>query len=121
MKAYGVLEIQLQAFLTSTLGGGEWLFSRLGHFTHGEKALGTHWMGGWMGLRAGLDAVAERKIPCPCRQSNPGRPARCLITVLTELFRILGVVIAVLQCVYFCPLDSLDSLRFSFLILAAKC
>jgi hypothetical protein len=36
------------------------------HFTPG-----THWIGGWVGLRAGLDAGARRKILCPCRGSNP--------------------------------------------------
>jgi hypothetical protein len=28
-----------------------------------EKPPGIHWIGGWMGLRAGLDAVEKRKIP----------------------------------------------------------
>jgi hypothetical protein len=36
-----------------------------------EKALGTHWIGGWVGPGAGLDAVEWRQISCPCRQSNP--------------------------------------------------
>jgi hypothetical protein len=40
----------------------------------GEIARGTHWIG-WVGLRAGLDAVKKRKI-MHCRESNPGRPAR---------------------------------------------
>jgi hypothetical protein len=31
---------------------------------------GTHWVGGWMGPRAGLDAVEKRKIPSPGRESN---------------------------------------------------
>jgi hypothetical protein len=29
-----------------------------------------------VGPRADLDAGARRKIVCPCRGSNPGRPAR---------------------------------------------
>jgi hypothetical protein len=45
-------------------------------FTPGERTPGTHWIGGWMGLRAGLDAGARIKILCPCRGSNPDRPAR---------------------------------------------
>lgn len=36
-----------------------------------------------MGLRAGLDAKARRKH-WPCRESNPGRPDKSLVTVLTE-------------------------------------
>jgi hypothetical protein len=37
---------------------------------------GTHWIRGWVGPRAGLDAGARRKILCPCRGSDPDRPAR---------------------------------------------
>jgi len=32
-------------------------------FTPGERAPRTHWIGGWLNPRAGLDAVAKRKIP----------------------------------------------------------
>jgi hypothetical protein len=48
-----------------------WLTSRPGRFTPRERAPGTHWIGGWVGRRAGLDAVVKRKIPSPCRDSNP--------------------------------------------------
>jgi len=30
-----------------------------------ERALGTHWIGGWVGPRAVLDAVVKRKIFSP--------------------------------------------------------
>jgi hypothetical protein len=40
------------------------------------KDPGTHWIGGCVGPRTGLDAEARRKILCPCRGSNPGRPVR---------------------------------------------
>jgi len=54
-----------------------------------ERAPGTHWMGGWIYPRAVfLDAVAKRKIPYQCRQSNTGRPSRSLVTILTELPRL---------------------------------
>jgi hypothetical protein len=54
------------------------------------KDPGTHWIGGWVGPRAGLDAGARRKIICPCRGSNPDRPARsqtqyCLRNSLTHV------------------------------------
>jgi hypothetical protein len=42
----------------------------------GERTPGTHWIGGWVGPRAGLDAGARRKILCPCWGSNPDHPAR---------------------------------------------
>jgi len=33
-----------------------------------------------MGPRVGLDAVVRRETPFPCRESNPGLPARSLVT-----------------------------------------
>jgi hypothetical protein len=49
-----------------------------GRFTPGERASGTHWIGGWMGPRAGLDEVERRKIlPLPGLEIRPlGRSAR---------------------------------------------
>jgi hypothetical protein len=60
--------------LTSALDGGEWLASLPGRFTPRERAPGTHWIGGWVGPRAVLDAVVKRKIPSPRRESNPRTP-----------------------------------------------
>jgi hypothetical protein len=62
-EAYWGVELQLHAFLTSALDGGEWSTSRSGCFTPGERALGTRLIGGWVGPRAILDAVAKRKDP----------------------------------------------------------
>jgi len=47
-------------------------------FTSGVRVPGTHWIGGWVGLRAGLDMEEKRnKIHhCPCQELNPGLPAR---------------------------------------------
>jgi hypothetical protein len=42
----------------------------------GERTAGTHWTGGWVGLRADLEAETGRKILCLCWGSNPGRPVR---------------------------------------------
>jgi hypothetical protein len=44
-------------FLTSSLDGGELTASRPDRFTPGESDLSTHYIGGWVGPRAGLDAV----------------------------------------------------------------
>jgi hypothetical protein len=49
--------------LTSALDEGEWSASRSGRFTSREIAPDTNWVGGWVGPRAVLDAVVERKIP----------------------------------------------------------
>jgi hypothetical protein len=38
------------------------------------RAPGTHWIGGWVGPRAVLDAVVKRNIPSPPRESNPRTP-----------------------------------------------
>jgi len=56
--------------------------------------------------RAGLDAVMKKKF-LPHRESNPGRPAHSLVTVLTELWRspvntIVAYFIVVYPCVGWC-------------------
>jgi hypothetical protein len=57
MKAYGGV-----VPLTSALAGGEWSASRAGRFTPGERAPVSHWKGGWMGSRAGMDDEEKRNI-----------------------------------------------------------
>jgi hypothetical protein len=39
-----------------------------------EGTPGTHYTGGWVGPRAGLDTEARGKILYPRRESNPDRP-----------------------------------------------
>jgi hypothetical protein len=52
---------QTLCFGTATLGtvGIELLASRPRCFTTGERAPGTHWIGGWVGPRAGLDDMEK--------------------------------------------------------------
>jgi hypothetical protein len=57
MEAYGGVDVETHVFLTSALVGDEWSASRPGRFTPGERAPGTHWIGGWVDPRAGLDDV----------------------------------------------------------------
>jgi hypothetical protein len=64
------------SFFTSALDESEWSASRPGPALPPGKGPGTHWIGGWVGPRADVDAEARRKILCPCRGSNPDRPAR---------------------------------------------
>jgi len=64
----------VHVFLISALGGGEGSASHYDCCITGEGAPGAHV--GWVGPRAGLDAVTKRKNPCPCRESNPVHPAR---------------------------------------------
>jgi hypothetical protein len=53
----GVVDVSIHIFLSSALGGGEWSASR-------PTALppSTHWIGGWVGQRTGLDDMKGRKI-----------------------------------------------------------
>jgi len=57
--------------MTSALDGGECSVSRPNCFTSMEGALRTHCLGGWVGPRAGLDAVVRREISSPYRDSKP--------------------------------------------------
>jgi hypothetical protein len=47
----------------------------------------TRWIGTWVCPRAGLEAVGKIKMFFPCHNSNPGRPARILVTVQTAYFK----------------------------------
>jgi hypothetical protein len=78
MKTYEGVDLYIHVFLTSALVGGECLVSRPGSFTPGERAPGTHWIGGWVGPRASLDDVEKRKFLTPQGlELRPlGRPAR---------------------------------------------
>jgi hypothetical protein len=73
MKTYGGVDVLTHVFLTSALAGSEWLASRPGRFTPG-----THWIGGWVGPRAGLDYMEKWKfLTLPGLELQPlGRPAR---------------------------------------------
>jgi hypothetical protein len=42
-----------------------------------EGAPGTHWIGGWVSSRAGLDVVVMRKIPSLYQDSNSAVPLSC--------------------------------------------
>jgi hypothetical protein len=46
-------------FLTSGLDGGKWSTIRFFRFTLGEIISGIPWIGGWVGLRVGIDAVEK--------------------------------------------------------------
>jgi hypothetical protein len=75
MKTYGVVDVELHSFLILTLDevSGQ-LHSPAA--SPGERAPGIYWTGGWVDPTARLELEAKRKILCPCRESNAGRPAR---------------------------------------------
>jgi hypothetical protein len=60
--------------LTSAQDGSEWSASHPSRFSPKERSPGTHWIGGWVGPRAVLDAVVKRKIPSPRREAKPRTP-----------------------------------------------
>jgi hypothetical protein len=60
MNAYGGVDVQSHILLTSALAGGEWSASRPGRFTPGERAPSTHWIGGWVDPRVGMDTWKEK-------------------------------------------------------------
>jgi hypothetical protein len=78
MKVYGGVDVQFHIFLTSTLAGGEWSGLRPGRFTPRERDPGTHWIGGWVDPRAGLEDAEKRKfLTLPRLELRPlSRPAR---------------------------------------------
>jgi hypothetical protein len=47
MKTEGGVDVNIHVFLTSAVVGGEWSASHPGRFIPGERAPGTHWIGGW--------------------------------------------------------------------------
>jgi hypothetical protein len=51
----GGVDLKIHILLTSALAGDEWSDSRPGRFTPGERAPGTHSIGGWVDPRIGLD------------------------------------------------------------------
>jgi hypothetical protein len=56
---------------TSALEGGGWSASRTSRLTPGKRTPGTHWVGGWVGPRAGLDTVSDTRTPIPARNRTP--------------------------------------------------
>jgi hypothetical protein len=74
MNTYGTLGVQICNFLTWAIVGGA---SRPCRFTLGERTPGTQWIGGWVGPRAGMDDVENRKILIltGTRTSTPRSPS----------------------------------------------
>jgi hypothetical protein len=59
MKTYRGVDVQTHVLLNSSVVGGEWSASRPYCFTPGERASGTHWIGGWVDARIGLNDMAK--------------------------------------------------------------
>jgi hypothetical protein len=71
MNAYGGVDVEIHIFLNTALVGGEWSASRPGSFKPGECAPGTHWIGGLVDPRAGLENVKKILDPTGTRTQTP--------------------------------------------------
>jgi hypothetical protein len=69
------VDVKIHIFLSSAPAGGESSDSLPGRFTPGERAPGIHWIGGWVGPRAGLDDVEKTLDIIGTGTPTPGRPA----------------------------------------------
>jgi hypothetical protein len=67
MQMYVEEYVYLHVFLMSALDGREWSASLPSHFIHI-----THWIGGWVDPRAGMDAVERRKVLSSWEEPKPG-------------------------------------------------
>jgi hypothetical protein len=59
-------------------------------YTQAKEPLQTHWIGVWVGLRAGLDTQATGNILCLCWRSNPNHSV-CSHTASELIHMICGV------------------------------
>jgi hypothetical protein len=59
------------SFLTSALDGDDWSVSCPGHALPPGKDTGTHWIRGWVGVRAGLNTEAREKSSASVRDQTP--------------------------------------------------
>jgi hypothetical protein len=62
------------SFLTSALDGVSGQPHGPAALYPRERTASTHWIGGWVDFRAGLDTKARGKILYLCRGSDPDRP-----------------------------------------------
>jgi hypothetical protein len=68
---YGKVKVEIHELLTSTVDGSGWSFERLGHLIPEVGALGTLWIGGWVGFSAGMKAVWRQE---PLTYTGNGNP-----------------------------------------------
>jgi hypothetical protein len=64
------MEVQIHAFLTSTLDVSKRSASCPDHPNSGERFPGTCWTRGWLGLNVGLETAAKRGTPYTVSDGN---------------------------------------------------
>jgi hypothetical protein len=65
------IRVKLYSFVTSAVDAGEWSTPCLCHFSL-EKNRGTHWTGGSLGSKAGLDGFGEGQDDKQLLNTMPG-------------------------------------------------
>jgi hypothetical protein len=102
------VDVEIHIFLTSALVGGEWSGSHPGRFTPGERAPGTHSIGGWVNPRDSLDDMEKwklltlsglelRPLGCPARSQSLYRlrcPGSLLLLLLFIRFKVIRTFIS---------------------------
>jgi hypothetical protein len=89
MNTYRGVEVWFHAFLTSALYAGERLASRPGRASLPGKDPRLDRRLGGPPSRSGRGGEGKISHHCSCRELNPGHPARSLVTIPTELPRLL--------------------------------
>jgi hypothetical protein len=93
-------------FLTSSLDGDEWLASSPGRaLPPGESTTCTHWTGGWVGLKAGLDTEARGEILLPLPGFEPRSPSRPVLSQKLYWLSCPGSSKYIFYILYLCAVD----------------
>jgi hypothetical protein len=92
MQTYGGVVTYIHIFLTLALVGGEWSASRPSRFTPGKEPPGTHWIGGWVDPKAGLDDVEKILDPTATRTPTTWSSSPQPVAIPTTLSQLLTYV-----------------------------
>jgi hypothetical protein len=84
-------------FHTSALDGGEWSASRPCRFTNGERAPGTHWIGGW------VESVWTLWREKSCTAGNRTRAVQPAAHRYTDSWNLQRLI-----CIYYCAYEDLN-------------
>jgi hypothetical protein len=63
---------------------------------------GAHWIGGWVGSRASLDAGVRRKIPSPYRDSKSRLSSAIPLSYpgVIIILIIISIIIIIIKCLF---------------------
>lgn len=96
VQTYEVVEAELDKFLTPTKDRRDRSVSRPGRFTLGERTPGTHWIGMWARLKAGLDVADDNLLSLPGKETP--RPSSSQPSRYTEIQRQCSITVCGTSC-----------------------